>query len=300
MRTLELFNKGITIREFDCQLYDESIRKFDEYKVNLFVQVTDKCNAQCSFCEFHDNKEKGFNTSKLKEIIQEIQSKCTIGKLNFTGGEPTIDMKHFDKVFNECINTLKIEPEITVNTNGINLMSLLEYIEYIDSVGLSRHHYKDELNQEVFKTSKVASYKEISSFQEKVADKCILHGRCNLIKGYIDSTKEIKSYMDFMSRAGIIWYGFVTLMPLNEYCKKSVVLDSELIRECDDFRQNELWHRYEKGKLECQCADYLYCTEDGNIVSFYNRIFCNPDLKDGQLVYDGQYLREGFNGRIIY
>ena len=178
-------------------------------------------------------------------------------------------------------------------------MKLQKYIDKIDSIGLSRHHYNDEINYSIFGTRTVANSGIIREFQASSTNKYKLHSRCNLIHGYIDDIDSVKKYLENSAELGIIWAGFVTLMPLNQFCKDNEVCSKGLFSDTDFYR-NELWNRFENNKLECQCADYLYVTERGKIIKFYNRIFCNNELNAGQLVFDGEYLRQGFGGEIIY
>jgi hypothetical protein len=58
--------------------------------------------------------------------------------------------------------------------------------------------------------------------------------------------------------------------------------------------------RYEDGEKVCECGNYVYSDNKGNFCKFYNRYFSHSDLRAGQLVYDGEYLRYGFGGEIIY
>lgn len=93
-------------------------------------------------------------------------------------------------------------------------------------------------------------------------------------------------------------------MPLNKFCTDNVVLDNQLF-DNKRFFLTEDWKRYEPNKngvdeVVCRCNDHIYVTKTGRMVRFYNRIFNNCNLNDGQLVYDGQNLRLGFSGDIIY
>lgn len=318
IKYIELFGKQIEIRSTDCQLFDNPIVVLDEPHVNLFIQLNNTCNANCLFCEYHgENRINNWNYSKLADIIKEIQSKAKIGKLNFTGGEPTINMTHFDKVMQTCMdNTKDYYWEVTINTNGIHLLELTNYMQYIDYISLSRHHYDDEKNYEIFRSKQVPSSADIQKFildYRKYSKSAVtgknfgnpyqLNGRCNLIKGYIDSTEEIKNYLDWCGLVGMRWIGLVTLMPLNDYCKTHETCADSLINNVPGFRQTQLWQRIEsKGldsSVECRCANYMHNTH-GKLILFYHRIFCNNNLKAGQLVYDGQDLRLGFGGEIIY
>lgn len=297
---ISLFDTKVSVRDTGCSFWGRQAEKIVTPYVNLSIQLNSICNGNCPFCEYHADSNLEFNYEKLKEIISELESKVDLFKLNFTGGEPTLDMHHFEKVLSICDSGFHGDlGEFTVNTNGIHLNDLVQYMDKISFIALSRHHWDDEINNSIFKTNSVAQSKDIVKFFEKFGDKHFkLHARCNLIRGYIDTPDKIAQYLDKSLDIGIIWFGLVTLINLNQWCRDNEVVADKLL---DDprFLKNQLWERYENGKIECQCADYLY-VNNAKMAIFYHRIFCNSALSDGQLVYDGQHLRLGFGGKIIY
>ena len=304
MSTIEIFGKQIEIRDKDCSVWGTTPDKFGYGNtVNLFIQLNSRCNANCDFCEYHTVNEHEFDFDKLEYVIQKINKKVTIGKINITGGEPTLDTQRFNRLLS-IISKYKFNghniPYITLNTNGYRLDVALEWDDTIDSYAISRHHYDDQLNREIFRSSYVADTSVIKRAIDTVGDRGVhkIHLRCNLIKRYIDSIEEIHNYLEYCAGLGVIWVGFVTLMPLNRYCVENTVLADKLINS-NKFYISEKWERIEGGKLECQCNDYLYPTKSGKIIRFYNRIFCNPGLNAGQLVYTGKELTLGFSGEII-
>lgn len=325
MNSIEIFGRQVEIREKDCSVWGNKANKFgDGHTVNLFIQLTNKCNASCKFCEYHTDNGKEFDFDKLILVLDELMAKATVGKINITGGEPTINNDNFNRlleilrVYKGRINSsikpydnnnggilgtsihVRRQPYLTVNTNGCNIESLSGWSSLIDSYAISRHHYDDTINAEIFGTDNVASTDDIRNLVDTmpVGSKHKVHLRCNLISGYIDSIEKIHNYLEYCSKLGIIWVGFVTLMPLNKYCIENVVMADKLISS-DTFFLSEPWERIEQGKVECRCSDYLYPAPDGKIIRLYNRIFCNPGLSAGQLVFDGQNLRLGFSGEII-
>lgn len=301
--TVEVFGKQVELREYDCAFYDNEPRKMQNNRANLFVTVTNECNANCKFCTYHtecNRSGQDFNYAKFTEVLAELDSKVTLKKLNFTGGEPTLDINRFERILTLCKDNIHSDKlETTVNTNGIHLLSLIQYQDYIDSIGLSRHHFDDESNKEIFGCNKIATQDDILEFQRHAKNPYLLHSRCNLIKGYIDNTDKIILYLENCSKLDIRWAGFVTLMPLNNFCIDNEVCASDLIKD-EVFYRNQLWSRQEAGETVCRCADYLYISDSGKMIKFYNRIFCNCNLSAGQFVYDGQHLRLGFSGEIIY
>lgn len=305
VRTINIFNTDIPIRNYGCSNKGQEPKIINPARLNLFIQLTQNCNANCRFCEYHNPSTTKFNISKLEEILKEINSKIIIGKLNFTGGEPTLNQDLFCNVFDCVKNNINYnkKPEVTVNTNGYNLEILLRYQDIIDSIGLSYHHYNDNKNFEIFGTNSVANSKRIKEFQEQIIDKSIVQMRCNLISGYIDSFEEIKKYLNNAISLGVKDCGFVTLMPLNNFCKEHQIDFANLINTNDSaFVKVNYWNRLDENleKSLCNCANYVYSNEEGQMCKFYSRLFCNANLHEGQLVYDGQNLRYGFGGKIIY
>lgn len=302
---LNLFGKDIPIRKIGCSADGKEPITIDYPRCNLFILTESLCNADCAFCEYHSDKTAPFDLDKLGEIIREISKKAYIGKLNFTGGEPTLNMNKFDSIVQCAKDNIdwKAKPEVTLNTNGIRLMELLKYEDFIDYIGLSRHHYDDKINAEIFKTDTVADAETIRKFQAAVKNNKMVQLRCNLILGKIDSYEGLINYLEHAVDVGVNDCGFVTLMPLNEFCNTHQVDFPSLIKETDDLLEVMKWVRLDeetRTKELCMCSNYIYSAKNGKFCRFYRRYFCNSQLKAGQLTYDGQYLRYGFGGEIIY
>ena len=99
-----IFGKAIAIKQTGCsQCGIPGLRLAPS--VNLFVQVTQGCNATCLFCS---NKEKPkthvpFNLAKLFDIVQEIRSKnIDINRINVTGGEPSVVPELVSRILDTC------------------------------------------------------------------------------------------------------------------------------------------------------------------------------------------------------
>ena len=190
-----------------------------------------------------------------------------------------------------------------MNTNGFSLDEIIEHQDFFDSVGLSRHHYIDEINNQIFKTSNIANSNQLKDLMDNIRKKEIIQLRCNLIKGYIDNYEEVIKYMDKAIELGIHDCGFVTLTPNNQYCKDHQIDFANLVKLSKDLITVNSWNRLNDedfSEVYCECANYIYSNAEGNMCKFYSRLFCRNDNNDGILVYDGQNLRHGFGGRIIY
>ena len=61
--------------------------------VNIFVKVTNGCNAHCLFCSNAGEAHLGnsFNREKLIEIARELKRQgIRLNRISITGGEPSI------------------------------------------------------------------------------------------------------------------------------------------------------------------------------------------------------------------
>ena len=303
MRCFNIFGKDIPIREYGCSNKENAPLYIKTPRFNIFIQLTNDCNANCPFCIYHSSEQKTFDLGKLSYIIKYLHQNADIGKINFTGGEPTLNLDLFYNVV-ECVseNIVKLrKPEITLNTNGINLLDVLPVSSFFDSIGLSRHHYDDKINSKIFNCSTVPTKNIISEFQSKVKNKNLIQLRCNLISGYIDCYDEILKYLNQAIDIGCHDCGFVTLMPNNDFCLNHQVDFPRLMHEDENIIEVDSWTRDDDKIKECvcRCSNYIYQNENGEFCRFYRRHFCRNDLTEGQLVYDGQNLRYGFGGEII-
>lgn len=306
VKTVKIFGKNIPVRKTGCKNFlSDKPNCYRVPRVNLFIQTTNICNANCPFCIYHNNERQIFDVKKLEEVMREIVNpNYDIGKLNFTGGEPTLNSSLYSEISDVIRKNINYErkPEVTVNTNGYNLEVILKEQDILDCIGLSRHHYNDDKNYEIFKTYKVPSKEDISQFAQNLSNKKILQLRCNLIRGYVDDYLSLLNYMNHAIEMDIRDCGFVTLTPNNQYCKEHQIDFANLIKINDDIVRVNSWTRIDdETKNEyCQCANYVYSNEYGEMCKFYARLFCRNDNREGIIVYDGQNLRYGFGGEIIY
>ena len=79
-----------------------------------------------------------------------------------------------------------------MNTDGLRWLQLFNdpiYKEY-DYIQLSRHHYDDVINDEIFKC-KTPTIEDIKAVVDLQTHPHQIQFRCNLIKGYVDSKEEV-------------------------------------------------------------------------------------------------------------
>ena len=124
-----------------------------------------------------------------------------------------------------------------------------------------------------------------------------VNSSCNLVKGYIDNAEEAHKMLDFNLDLGIPRVGFVALMKVNDYCWEHFV-------DLEDIHLDSIPHVYFTKSMnrgsDCKCSNYLY-NRDLKILEIYMRNYANPNYCESSLVYDGEYLRQGFHqDNIIY
>lgn len=264
--------------------------------VNLYVKITDSCNIKCKFCEYH-NKEQDFvfDLYKFRQIIEQLtREKIHIHKVSFTGGEPTLAYHILSKCF-VILNGLEYKPFIVVNSNGNNLIHLVEE-KCIDSISLSRHAVRDTDCKQIA-NGKIKLANDIRSIVRD--SKCSkIHLTCNLIKNYVQDEQSILKYLEFAASLGIYDVGFVSLMQINDFCRINHIDFNDISFNNKRVVCNKEWTY----KDVCRCKNFLYLPKTGNkVVKFYSRYRCKNEIdSESNYVFDGKYLRSNFGGTIIF
>jgi molybdenum cofactor biosynthesis enzyme MoaA len=292
---MELFGKEIKIKTHNCSLFGEEPTKREKDSIMLYVRFKG-CNAKCSFCEFQDDASP-FNFEKYEEVLEHLKERIWVQKINMTGGEPTLSYEKLKKV---VILTKDVFPDmfLVLNTNGLNLKKLSEdtdLVDKIDNIALSRHHYDDKINDQIlgFKSVSTKDLKQIS----KTVKKWQLHVTCNIIKGQIDDREEAYKYLDWVAKMKIPSCSFVSLMPINEYCKEHFLDFNGLNLPGERFYKTKEWTY---GNM-CRCNNWVYLPKKNmDWVKVYTKNTFNPFDITTSLVFDGQNLKAGFSDEIIY
>jgi len=295
---LKLFGKDFEVKDHHCNFNDHVGSKIDEPYVNLYVRLTDICQAKCKFCEFHKSKSPEFDVYKFLYTLTRLSKEVRINKVSFTGGEPTLNVELLNRLLKEVKS---IDPSIftVVNTNGYNFMNIDP--EYVNSIALSRHHTSNAKNNEIFGVDPYGIWITNSNEIRKYPHKDKLHLSCNLIKGYIDSNKMCFDYIQYFGEMGITDIGFVTFMSVNEYAHTHQVDFSDInLDEMPATIKSQNWRKVEEGEIKCKCCNYLTSTGSGNIVKSYARYYSDRTECKGILVYEPNgKLTNGFGGEVI-
>jgi len=294
---IKLYNTEISTRMETCGFLGRKPIKIDEPYLNMYTMFKG-CNAKCEFCSYMD-KAKKFNIDKYKEVLEYVVKNVKLKKFNLTGGEPTLNYDLFKEVYDITNSLLDKRTELTINTNGINLHKLVEdksISDRVNCISLSRHHYLNESNNDIFGVDLITN-EEIKSLQKKMKKKDTITISCNLIKGYIDSKGEVHKFLDLVADMGIEVVGFVSLMSINEYCEDNFInfnrlgLKSKLFTMTKEFKHKDI----------CRCNNYMYISEKyDKIIRVYYKNTYKPEFTTGIISFDGENLVNGFSDEIIH
>lgn len=294
MEKIDLFGREIPLRTHYCQFFEQDPQPVDYPTVSLYVR-SKFCNSKCKFCIWAEDAQY-FNEKKYIEVLEGITKKIKIKKISFTGGEPTMNFKKFKKMVT-IAREISPKTMMSVNTDGLRLKELFEddIMDNFYSVALSRHHFIDDLNDEIF-DFKCPSTQEIKDIQSNFKNKEILHFSCNMIRGYIDDKDKIYNFLEWTSDVGVKSVGFVSLMPVNDYSKDHFIdfKIKDLIN--DRFNLTKEWNY----KNMCKCNNYVYIPENLNLIKVYQKNTFKPFDIQENLTFDGENLKVGFGDDVIY
>lgn len=289
---VKLFDKNIEIKEYGCSRGHAPANHIPK-SVNIFVKVTNACNAGCLFCSNADchNIIKNFNYDKLWRVVDEfLRQELIIHRINITGGEPSVVSETVHEILDTAEDYKSIHMHL--NTNGL-LPSSQKLMRHnrLDSISMSLHHYDVERLSRLYGTTIPQSAFDFTGIElSKV------NASCNLVKGYIDSPVEVEKLMKYVIRLGLPRLGFVALMKINDFCKSHFVDYSDIDFSCIP---NLYFTESRNRGLDCKCSNYLY-NHDGKMLEIYMRNYSNPMYCESSLLYDGEYFRQGFhNDNII-
>lgn len=283
------FNKHIEIKELSCRKGHKEPAPIPK-AVNIFVKVTDGCNAKCAFCSngscHKDSAE--FNHDKLWLVVDELRrNDILINRINITGGEPSTVTETVGQILEKATETPYSGIHLHLNTNGLLPLSqsMMCHPRW-NSISMSLHHYNPDKLTELYGVKIPATS---FAFDGVNLDK--VNASCNLIRGYIDNAVEVEKIMKYSISLGLPRLGFVALMKVNGYCKERYV-------DFDEIDFSSIPHLYftesRNRGADCKCSNYLY-NHDGRILEIYMRNYANPTYCESSLMYDGQYLRQGFH-----
>lgn len=296
--TIRLFGQLVDIKNNDCALIGE--KPLETYmRLNLYIKVTDMCNAKCSVCSNHGNEKcSKIDYEKLKYVIQYLDKKGLINRIGITGGEPFLDIDSLNRVLNTVFEAKK-DAFVTINTNGFRLKESLslDSINKIDGIHISRHHFNDQINNKFFGI-KTASKDDIAEVVSKSNNPRLIRLNCLLMKDYIHNIRQVEKYLDNAAELGVFKCGFVSLMPINEESKEQFIDFNDIFDKLPDkFLKTAHICDFDI----CECTNGVYMTDNGKMMRYYARMTKELNCPYArQFVYTSDnHLSVGFNKGVL-
>ena len=300
-RTVNVLGKELKLKNYVCS--SDGIhykQKPEDIQLQLSICPTSFCGAACPFCIAKNTDHKQFiDLKKLEECLKKLKNENLVRGISFTGGEPFTDVKLLNETINLVFDIFGKGIEISVTTNGINLhrMHEIEMLSYLDALHISRHHYDDCVNSELFGV-RVPTKDELSEILHSVSYKDLFVLNCMLLKDYIGTQEDVHKFLDFAIQVGAGKVAYMACSPINDFARAQT-MDYTTVLRADDPAL--LFTRGFQDFDLCRCQDGVYASSTGDIIEFYGR---NTNVSDCEycrgFVYGADnHLRVGFNGEII-
>jgi len=171
----------------------------------LRIAVTDYCNLKCFFCSNEGMKltqknRQHIDIDKLKYLIA-VLTKNGLKNISITGGDPTIYPKIIELL--SFLKQFKFK-DVFFHTNGINLnKNLLETLSGVcNKIAVSIHTANFETWKKITNGNQ-GQFKNLMKNLEllsKLNDKFLIELKFVSIKGYNDSEKEFKDFVELCNK----------------------------------------------------------------------------------------------------
>lgn len=136
---------------------------------NLSIVLPGPCQAKCDFCFWYQKPTDKDWLSKLEYTLDTLPQ-C-FEQVSITGGEPTLS-QYLRPVLQMLASRRGKYNKIVLTTNGIRVMDHInEIYNGVDHVNISRHHWLEEKNQEVFKTKNVPTSEQLKEIAKLLMSK---------------------------------------------------------------------------------------------------------------------------------
>lgn len=300
MERVKIFDTEILVKDYYCTDSPTKLRK-TKPSLRLYIKLTDLCLANCKFCVNRQSKDFGtIALEKLAFVISYLKEKDLLHGISITGGEP---MMNPDKLFQilDLIYGIDKNMEVAISTNGFRCREFTNYdkVNKLESIHISRHHYLDDKNNDIFRSYNVATTDDIIYLQQSLMDKKIININTIIMKDGIRSLVDIKNMLNYVGDINVYKTGFVSLMKCNQYASEQFINFNHIFENLDDsfFHAHHFF-----SKDYCECIDGIYLTNHNRLVEYYARMVKNCDCPyTTQLVYtSNNQVTAGFGKKVLY
>lgn len=227
-------------------------------RIHAYVTFGSKCNSNCGFCrnQLFDDEIMMDNYEEVCKTLMNYSP--YIHTMVFGGGEPLL---YADKLYSVISNSRIVDYHTNtyIITNGLRTLFLNEVAgcrlcRYLNGIMLSRHHYDDAKNAEVFGNSRLLTTEDLKKeLCNTLRSKMEFVTTC--LKGYIDSPNEILKFIEWGLKLRIENFLFNDLqkdVTVPEYFDNHQI-DSNVFDDCEKLL---LKKGYVLGISVCYTAGY--------------------------------------------
>lgn len=174
---------------------------------NFTILTPGACNAKCEFCFWNhqDGKIKPPSDYGGRLIRTLLALPAQYRSISISGGEPTRS-PHLLTVLNAVATARRYRAydRVVLTTNGSNLDEVLDCAPdlRVDFINISRHHYRDDANQRIFRTRAVPTAEALQGLVG-AARHAGIPVTLNCVIDESTDRDFILQYIDFAHRVGV-------------------------------------------------------------------------------------------------
>ena len=300
-RRITLLGREIEVKDYICSADGVHYPAKQETRLQVYIVLTRHCDARCPFCIAAPTDSRAAqDPAVLERILRRLKEEDCVRGISVTGGEPFELPGLLDETVSMIFSVFGTGMEVTLDTNGSGLRHLdgIRELKHVDTVHISRHHWDDRRNEEIF-GRKMPGAEELRGMIAEIPYRELFVMNCMLLKGWVETAEDAHRYMDFAISLGAGKVSFITGTAVNDFIRKRRVCYEDVLRDGDP---SLLFTRGFRDHGFCHCRDGIYASPEGRIIEFYGR---HGESGGGRLcralvVTPEGEVRAGFGGEILY
>lgn len=166
---------------------------------NFSIIAPGRCNASCDFCFWkQESTHKDYKNSLITTLTKLPRH---FHQVSITGGEPCLS-PHIQDILDVLKNkeTYGID-KVVLTTNGTGLVDIIDDLEgVVDFVNISRHHWDEEKNSEIFHTDSLPSNLDLLELTTRL-NKIGIPVNMNTVVTF-NTKKQAEKMMHFAKESG--------------------------------------------------------------------------------------------------
>ena len=206
------------------------------------------------------------NPDLLRQTLQQISP--FVSGVSLTGGEPMSDIPLLEEVIKVVEETIPLETELDMVTNGLNIQCLpqLHGLRRIATIHISRHAVEDAQNAELMCWDRAPTMESLKEVFSELSDPGMTVMNCVLQKSGVHDMASVRAYLEMAAWIGAANVSFIGMFPANDYCRKNYISPAVL-----DFAGDSrftVWNHFHDHDF-CQCSTGDYLSRSGYIRYYY-------------------------------